>query len=62
MEEVKTAVTVILPYVKHILEGIRRIAAPLNIWTCLNQIVRNLLVYAKEQVPSSMMKGIVNYI
>ena len=38
VEEVKPAATVILPYVKHILEGIRRILAPLNTRICLNQI------------------------
>ena len=38
VEEVKPAAIVILPYVKHILEGVRRIVVPLNILTCLNQI------------------------
>ena len=38
VEELKPAATVILPYVKHIMEGIRRIVVPLNISTCLNQI------------------------
>ena len=36
VEEVKPAAIVILPYVKHILEGVRRIVVPLNILTCLN--------------------------
>ena len=38
VEEVKPAATVILHYVRHILEVIRRIMEPLNIRTCLNQI------------------------
>ena len=38
VEEVKPTATVKLPYVKHILEGIRKIVAPLNTRICLNRI------------------------
>ena len=46
--------TVVLPYVRHISETIRRILTPLEIRTCFkpHQTLRQLLVHPKDPIPT----------
>ena len=54
-------VTVVLPYVRHVAESIRRILSPLGIRTCFkpHRTLKNYLVRPKDPVPSDLLKGVV---
>ena len=58
-EEPKT--TVVLPYIRHLLEGIRHILSRLNIRTCFKPLrtLRNVLVHPKDRIPMLRQKGVV---
>ena len=58
-EEPKT--TVVLPYTRHLLEGIRHILSRLNIRTCFKPLrtLRNVLVHPKDRVQMLRQKGVV---
>ena len=47
--------TVVIPYIKHVSEGIRRILSKVDIRTCFkpNQTLRQLLVHPKDKIPLS---------
>ena len=51
--------TVVLPYIRHVSECIRRILSPLDISTCFKPHVtlRNLLVHPKYLIPIDQKKG-----
>ncbi len=53
--------TVVLPYIRHVSESIKRILTPLNIRTCFrpHQTLKTILVHAKDKVPMSEKRGIV---
>ena len=53
--------TVVLPYVRHVAENIRRILSPLGIRTCFkpHRTLRNYLVRPKDPVPSDLLKGVI---
>ena len=53
--------TVVLPYVRHVSESIKRILSPLNIRTAFrpHRVLRTLLVHAKDKVNMSDRRGIV---
>ena len=52
-EEDKPTATVVLPYVGHVSESIKRLLAPLNIRTCVrpHKTLRELLVHPKDHIP-----------
>ena len=56
--------TVVLPYVRHISETIRRILTPLEIRSCFkpHQTLRQLLVHPKDPIPPMQRPGVVNQV
>ena len=52
-EEDKPTATVVLPYVGHVSESIKRLLAPLNIRTCFkpHKTLREILVHPKDHIP-----------
>ena len=53
--------TVVIPYIKNVSEGIRRILSKVDIRTCFkpNQTLRQLLVHPKDKIPLSGKTGVV---
>ena len=60
-EEDKPTATVVLPYVGHVSESIKRLLAPLNIRTCFrpHKTLRELLVHPKDHIPDIKKPGVV---
>ena len=57
----KSKATVVLPYVRHISETIRRILTALEIRTCFkpHQTLRQLLVHPKDPIPHAEARSLV---
>ena len=53
--------TVVLPYIRGLLEPIRRIPAPLRVRACFRSFrtLSNILVHLKDPVPPDQRKGVV---
>ena len=53
--------TVVLPYIRHVSECIRRILSPLDIRTCFKPHVtlRHLLVHLNDPIPFDQKRGSV---
>ena len=60
-EQNQPKVVVILPYIRHLLESIRRILNPLGIRTCFRpyQTLRRTLVHLKDHIPLQQRSGVV---